>query len=211
MSAHRTRVKVCGICSAAGAVAAVRAGADAVGVVLTDSPRRVTLDEARDVLRAVPPFVARVGVFVDPTLAEVTEAVESLGLTAVQLHGEESPGFCQSMTVPVVKGFRVRDGFRPAVVEPYRGRVAAVLLDTYVAWAAGGTGRAFAWDDAVLPDGIPAIVAGGLTPANVGECIRAMRPYAVDVSSGVEESIRVKDPALLEAFIAAIGVADGQE
>lgn len=209
--AHRTRVKVCGLTSPADAAAAARTGADAVGVVLADSPRRVTLDEARDVLEAVPPFVARVGVFVDPTLAEVAVAVEALGLTAVQLHGGESPDFCRRIAVPVVKAFRVGDGFRPADAEPYRGCAAAILLDTYVPWAAGGSGRAFAWDDDLLPEGIPVIVAGGLTPANVAECIRTLRPYAVDVSSGVEERIRVKDPALVEAFLAAVRATDEEE
>lgn len=209
--AHRTRVKVCGLCSATDALAAVRAGADAVGVVLADSPRRVTLDEAREVLDAVPPFVMRIGVFVDPALDEVAEAVESLGLMAVQLHGGETPDFCRRTKVPVVKAFRVGEGFRPADVEPYRGCAAAVLLDTYVPWAAGGSGRAFAWDDALLPKGIPVIVAGGLTPVNVAECIRAMAPYAVDVASGVEESIRVKDHARLTAFFDAVRAADEEE
>lgn len=208
---RRTRVKVCGLCSAADALAAVRAGADAVGVVLADSPRRVTLDQARDLLEAVPPFVTRVGVFVDPTLAEVAEAVDTLGLTAVQLHGSETPAFCREVGVRVVKAFRMRDSFGAADVEPFRGSVGAIMLDAYVPGVAGGTGHAFAWDRAILPEGTAVIVAGGLTPENVGECVRVLAPYAVDVCSGVEERPRVKDHARLAAFFEAVRAADEEE
>lgn len=215
MGAHRTRVKVCGLTSATDAEVAVRAGADAVGVVLADSPRRVTPAEAAVVLEPVPPSVLRVGVFVDPALDEVVEAVRVAGLTAVQLHGGETPAFCvdvhEATGVAVIKAFRVGAGYAPEDVEPYRGGVEAVLLDTYVKGTAGGTGETFAWDPALLPDGVPVWLAGGLAPANAAEAVRAMHPYGVDVSSGVEARMRVKDPARVEAFVAAVRAVDEEQ
>jgi len=213
--AHRTRVKVCGLCSMADARVAVRAGADATGVVLAASPRRVTPAEAAVVLGLVPASVMRVGVFVDPTLREVEEAVRVAGLTTVQLHGEEPPTFCHAVRlatgVTVVKAFRVGAGFTAADVEPYRDVIGALLLDTYVKDAAGGTGQTFRWDPALMPADLPVWLAGGLTPANVGDAIRAMRPYGVDVSSGVEARVRVKDPRQVAAFLAAVRATDEEE
>ncbi len=208
MEGGRTRVKVCGLCSADDARAAVLAGADAIGVVLADSPRRLTLAQAEEVLADVPPLVTRVGVFVDATGDDVVAAVRRLRLGAVQLHGSESAAFCERIDAPVVKAFRVGDGYTVADVEAYRGSVCAVLLDTYVPGLPGGSGRSFLWDSALLPDGIPVIVAGGLRPGNVGDAVRALRPYAVDVSSGVEERPRQKDKAALAAFMAAVRAAD---
>ena len=207
----RTRVKVCGLCSALDARAAVRAGADALGVVLAQSPRRVTLDEAAEILAGTPPLVARVGVFVDAPASDVGEAVHRLGLTAVQLHGEETPEYCAAMPVPVIKGFRVGGGYTPADVEPYRGSIAAVLLDTFVPGAAGGTGRSFVWDTALLPEGMPVLLAGGLRPDNAADAVRALHPFAVDVSSGVEERSRHKDHVRIDAFMAAVRAADEED
>ncbi len=210
MEDRTTRVKVCGVCSAADASAAVRAGAHAIGVVLVpDSRRHVTVEEASEILAAVPPAVGRVGVFVDAPAAEVVAAVRELRLSAVQLHGAESPAYCGSMPVPVVKAFRVGEGFHPSVLEDYRGVVAAVLLDSYVEGVSGGSGRPFAWGRMPrLPDVAPVVVTGGLRPANVAAAIRALRPHAVDVSTGVEEIPRHKDAALLAAFVAAVRAAD---
>ncbi|MDO8963267.1 MAG: phosphoribosylanthranilate isomerase [Coriobacteriia bacterium] len=209
----RTRVKICGLCSADDARAAARAGADALGVILVPGARRrVTSEEAAAVLADAPPFVARVGVFVDASADEIAEAVERIGLTHVQLHGAETPAFCAAMPVPAIKVFRVGPGFATSVLEPYRGAVTAILLDTLVEGEHGGTGHAFAWADLPeLPDLAPVIVAGGLTPDSVGAAVRTLRPFAVDVSSGVEASMRVKDHDRIAAFVRAVRAADSEE
>ena len=208
MSAHRTLVKICGLCSAEDALAAAAAGADAVGVVLAESPRRVGLDEAARILAHVPPSVARVGVFVDADPDEIRRAIEVLGLKTVQLHGSESPQLCGSLPARVIKAFRVGPGFDAAAVEPYRPYVAAVLLDGYAPGAAGGTGRTFDWDVARAVHDPALVLAGGLTPDNVAEAVRRVRPYVVDTSSGVESAPRVKDHARIRAFVAAVREAD---
>jgi phosphoribosylanthranilate isomerase len=210
---HRTRVKICGLTRPEDALAAVAAGADAVGVVLAASPRQVTLGQAERVLADVPPFVARVGVFVDAEEAFVAEAVERLGLTAVQLHGDESPARCASAPAPVIKALKVGTTFAPARIGPFRETVAAILLDTLVSGKDGGTGKIFDWQiltDA-SPGGVRLVLAGGLNPGNVGTAIRMLSPYAVDVSSGVESAPGIKDHAMIEAFMAAVRVADEEE
>lgn len=206
-------MKICGLCSAADARASVRAGADAVGVVLVPGSRRgVTVEEAVEILADVPAMVARVGVFVNSPAEDVADAAERLRLSAVQLHGDETPEFCAAMPVPVFKAFRVGGAFSTADIEAYRGAVDAVLLDTLVAGEAGGTGRAFAWADlGDVPEVAPLIVAGGLTTGNVGSAVRALHPFAVDVSSGVESAPRRKDPDRIAAFIAAVWAADDIE
>lgn len=210
MRTFRTRVKVCGITSAFDAAAAVAAGADAIGVILADSPRQLTIEEAEEVLAAVPPFVARVGVFVDADERFVAEACARLGLTAAQFHGDETPEACAACGTPVIKAMKVGESFSVLeACEPYRGAVAGLLLDTYVAGKVGGTGKTFAWDRlGRVPDFAPSVVAGGLNPVNVGACVRALRPFAVDVSSGVEEHARAKDPFKLRAFVEAVRSAD---
>ncbi|MBS3956068.1 MAG: phosphoribosylanthranilate isomerase [Clostridiales bacterium] len=208
----RTRVKICGLTTPQDAARAVRAGADAVGVVLTDSLRQVTISQAEAVFAVVPPFVARVGVFVDAPAHFVAEAVGRLHLAAVQFHGAETPEMCVDAPAPVVKAVRVGPAFDPASLEAYRGSVAALLLDTLVEGKDGGTGRTFAWNSVLpLPDWIPVAVAGGLTPANVGDAVRTLRPFAVDVASGVEERPRYKDKLALHAFVAAVRAADEEE
>ncbi len=212
MKTQRTRVKICGITNAEDVLAAVKAGADALGVVLTEGPRQVTLDEAAEALRDAPPFVARVGVFVDADPAFVAEAAGRLGLSALQFHGEESPERCAHAPAPVVKALRVRDGADLAAeLAAYRGAAAAFLLDTFVRGENGGTGVTFAWDSVPpLPRWAPVIVAGGLTPVNVGAAVRALVPFAVDVSSGVEERRRHKDHDKMQAFVAAVRAADAE-
>ncbi|MBW6468325.1 MAG: phosphoribosylanthranilate isomerase [Coriobacteriia bacterium] len=205
----RTRVKVCGLTSADDAAEAVRAGADAVGVILAESPRQVTLTEAEEVLAAVPPFVDRIGVFVDAPADYVERAVAKLDLVAVQFHGSEEPERCAAAPVPVIKAVRVGPDFDAAALDRYRGTVAALLFDTYVEGMDGGTGRTFPWEKAApLPSWAPVIVAGGLNPVNVGGAIRALAPFGVDVSSGVEERLRHKDRMKLHAFVAAVRAAD---
>ncbi len=208
----RTRVKVCGLASAADAAEAVRAGADALGVILAESPRQVTLTEAEEIFAGIPPFVARVGVFVDAPSDYVERAVARLGLAAVQFHGCETPASCAKAPAPVIKALRVGPGFDFGEAEPYRDKVTAILLDTLVEGTDGGTGRVFPWEEvSPLPDWTPVVVAGGLNPVNVGAAIKVLRPYGVDVSSGVEERLRQKDRSRLHAFVAAVKTADEEE
>jgi len=209
MTESRARVKVCGIMRAQDARAAVRAGADALGVILAPGHlRSLTLDEAEAVFAEAPEGVMRVGVFVDQPLGFVAEAVKRLGLHEVQLHGAEDPDYCRAAPGSVVKTFRVGAGFDPAEIEAFRGAIAAVLLDTMVPGAAGGTGVTFDHTLASgLPDVAPVYVAGGLTPGNVGDAVRLLRPAGVDVSSGVETAPGVKDADKMEDLVAAVSAA----
>ena len=206
----RTRIKICGLTRPQDAAAAVSSGADAVGVILAPSKRRVTLEQAVVVFAEVPRSVARVGVFADAQADDVWEAVARLGLAAVQFHGDESPETCESAPAPVIKALRVGPGFDGADVDRYRGAVAALLFDTYVAGEQGGTGMAFDWGRVagILPQDIRIVLAGGLGPGNVAQAVRTLRPYAVDVSSGVERSPGIKDSAKIAAFCDAVRAAD---
>ena len=206
---HRTRIKICGITTAADAGLAVEAGADAVGVIFAASPRQVTVEQAAAALAEVPVGVARVGVFVDPTAEEVARAVAECGLTAVQLSGHESPELCDAIGVPVLKAMHIGTDFDLGELGPFRGHAAALLLDTHVTGKAGGTSQTFDWRSfGVLPGWVPTFVAGGLNPDNVAACIDALHPFAVDVSSGVEASPGIKDPDKITAFVAAVRDAD---
>ncbi|NTW28630.1 MAG: phosphoribosylanthranilate isomerase [Coriobacteriia bacterium] len=209
---RRTRIKICGITRAEDAALAVAAGADAIGVVFAPSPRQVDVLRAAEIFSAVPPAVERVGVFVNAPAEEVARAVTLCGLSAVQFSGDESPENCAVAPASVVKAFRVGTEFDTAQLEPYRGHVDALLLDTYVAGQAGGTSQTFSWHTiGELPGWAPFYVAGGLNAGNVGECIAALHPFAVDVSSGVESSPGVKDPEKVRALCAAVRAADRKE
>jgi phosphoribosylanthranilate isomerase len=203
-------VKVCGLTRAQDARAAARAGADALGVILAPGHRRsLTLEQAAVVLAAAPAAVTRVGVFVDAPLSEVLDAVALLGLDEVQLHGAEDPGFCASVPVAVVKTFRVGPGFDAGALERFRGTIDAVLLDTFVKGAAGGSGRTFGWEAArCLPDVAPVYLAGGLDAANVADAVRALHPAGVDVSSRVEDAPGIKSEDKIRRFVAAVRAAD---
>ncbi|MCX8157450.1 MAG: phosphoribosylanthranilate isomerase [Verrucomicrobiae bacterium] len=201
------RIKICGITSAADAQAAVAAGADALGFVFYEkSPRYVTPAQARDIVAALPPFVVRVGVLVNPA-AELVQEVLAAGMQVLQFHGDETLEQCRQQPVPVIKGFRLQDELSLLTCRDYTGL--PWLLDSYVAGQAGGTGAVFNWELAVKAKASnPLIIlAGGLTPDNVAEAIRRVRPYAVDVSSGVEAAPGRKDAAKLRAFVAAARAA----
>lgn len=200
-----TRVKICGIRTASAALAAAEAGADAVGFVFyPPSPRFVPPARAAELARRLPPFVLRVGVFVNAPVQVVEEVAEQVGLDVVQLHGDEPPEVCARLRRRVIKAVRV-DG-PDAVARAREYPVAAVLLDAHVPGLYGGTGRRFDWS---LVRGLdkPVILSGGLTPDNVGEAIRQARPYAVDASSGVETAGE-KDPEKIAAFVRAVRAAD---
>jgi phosphoribosylanthranilate isomerase len=198
------RVKMCGITNLADALSAVEAGADALGFVFCESsPRCLTVQAAAKIIAALPPFVAKVGLFVDASEAAIREAVEHGGIDVLQLHGDEPCEFCHRFQSPVIKAFRVRDASSLTGLPHYN--VAAWLLDSYVPGKPGGTGERFNWELAchAAQLGRPIILAGGLTPANVADAVRQVRPYAVDVSSGVESAPGKKDSEKVKAFIQA--------
>lgn len=198
MTGSHVRVKICGICDPDSASAAVEAGADALGFVFAPGKRMLSPRMAREIAKTVPPFVSRVGVFVNPGAGDVTRIAAYVGLDYVQLHGDESPEFCRSLGCRVIKAFPVAKSEDLDRAENYR--VDAYLLDTLAPGARGGTGLTFDWRLAAGFRAGPLILAGGLTPENVAGAIEAVRPYAVDVSSGVETGGR-KDPAKIKEFI----------
>jgi phosphoribosylanthranilate isomerase len=200
----RPRIKFCGITRRQDVEAAAAAGADAIGVILVSgTPRAVDPARARELFRSAAPLLARVGVFADEDPMRIRRLREDLGLTAVQLHGSESPGHCAAVGGIRIKTLRVRDDWSAACMEAYDCE--AFLLEAPVPGALGGGGVAFDWSRlAGGGEGRRIILAGGLTPHNVAEAVRLVRPYAVDVSSGVEASPGVKDPVLMEAFAAAV-------
>ncbi len=201
---NRVRVKICGIREAAEAEAAVEAGADALGFNFwPGSSRYVEPEKARGIIRSVGPFVSCVGVFVNERADKIRAVADKAGLDAIQLHGDEPPGFCLEFpNLKVIKALRVRAGFQPATLADYPA--AAVLLDAAVPGSYGGTGERFDWGMAAEATGYARIIlAGGLTPENVGEAIGSVRPFAVDVCSGVESEPGRKDLARLRRFMAA--------
>ncbi len=196
------KVKICGITRLGDALAAARLGADALGFNFWPrSKRYVAPEAAREMVRSLPPFVAAVGVFVDPDRDEVLRAVEASGIQVVQLHGDEPPALCASLPLPVVKAIRIAAARDLAALETYH--VSAFLLDS-ASPGYGGSGRTFDWALAAgVASSIRAILAGGLSPENVADAVRTVRPYGVDVASGVESEPGVKDAARMELFIRA--------
>jgi phosphoribosylanthranilate isomerase len=201
-----TRVKVCGITNASDAHAAVDAGADAIGFILYPrSPRYIEPGAAREIIAGLPPFVTAVGVFVDEDEATVKDAIALARFHAVQLHGSESPEYCERISAHawVIKAARIKSAADLKALAAYR--VTAFLLDAYVPGMPGGTGQVCDWSLAAGAGHLgPIILAGGLAPENVAEAVRCVRPYAVDVSSGVEAGPGRKDHEKLWAFIEAV-------
>ena len=217
----RTRITICGITRVGDVHEAARAGADAVGLVFwPGSPRAVGVEQARAIAAVVPPFVATVGLFVDPTPAEVRAVLERVPLSLLQFHGREPPEFCGAFDRPYVKAIGVLPGTGGGGLLECAARypdATGLLFDAPPAGGLpGGTGNTFDWD--ALPKGIgrPLVLSGGLSAANVGEAIRRVRPWAVDVSSGVEalgadgRPLRgIKDAGRIAAFVEAVRNADG--
>lgn len=200
------RVKICGITNIDDALAACSFGADALGFVFAESPRRIEEKAASFIAGCLPPFVQTVGVFVNEAPAEVEQIVSSCRLNAVQFHGRETPECCDFFRragIKVLKTFRVSGAEDLAPLEPYKGAVSAFLLDTFCPGLAGGTGKTFDWTVAARAAGfgLPIILAGGLRPENVREAIQIAQPYALDVSSGIEASPGKKDHARMRLFI----------
>jgi phosphoribosylanthranilate isomerase len=203
----RTWIKICGICRLEDGLAAAEAGADAIGFVFAESPRRIDAEAARTIARDLPPHVLRFGVFVDETPAEIARVVAAAELDRVQLHGFEEPMVRELVGTRVVKAFRARD---ESVIEEIAGwAVDTFFLDTWTPEAAGGTGRPFDWGVARRAAQLGRLIlAGGLTPDNVGTAIQEVRPFGVDVSSGVEEFPGVKDARRIRDFVDAVRRAD---
>jgi phosphoribosylanthranilate isomerase len=206
-----TRIKFCGITNLGDADHAVAAGAWAIGLIFwPNSPRRCRLDAAVEIAAAAKRRAEIVGVFVNATLDHVAQTADAVGLTMIQLHGDEGPAYCAEAArrtgAKVIKAARVRSGADVQALSPFHTDYH--LLDSYTAGIPGGTGETFAWDIARAHRGpTPVILSGGLTPDNVADAIAAVRPFAVDVASGTEASPGVKDPDKLQAFAAAVRAA----
>jgi phosphoribosylanthranilate isomerase len=205
----RTRVKICGITRVEDARAAAAHGADAIGLIFyAPSPRYVAPERAREIVASLPPLVTPVAVFVNPSRAEV-EAALGAGAALLQFHGDEEPAFCGSFERPYIKAARIRPGLNLLeYLSPYAA-ARAWMLDAYHDELWGGTGGAFDWSIVPARTARPIFLSGGLTAANVGDAVRRVRPYGVDVSTGVESSKGVKDAAKIAAFIAGVRNADG--
>ncbi|WP_456020933.1 phosphoribosylanthranilate isomerase [Pseudomonas protegens] len=203
MSAVRS--KICGITRIEDALAAVEAGADAIGFVFyAKSPRAVSVQQARAIIQALPPFVTTVGLFVNASRCELGEILDAVPLDLLQFHGDEAVEDCEGWHRPYIKALRVKAGDDIAAAVDAYPSASGVLLDTYVEGVPGGTGEAFDWS--LIPQSLskPLILAGGLTPENVADAVARVKPYAVDVSGGVEASKGIKDHAKVRAFIDAV-------
>ena len=222
MNRMRTRIKICGITRVADALAAAEAGADAIGLVFwPGTPRRVEIPRALEIALALPPFVTKIALFVDPSPADVRAVLDALPIDVLQFHGDEPRSLCSGFARPYLKAVQVKEGVDLLEYASRYGDASGLLFDTFRAGAMpGGTGHAFDWSRlspavrAALR--VPLILSGGLDPSNVGDAIRAVRPWAVDVSSGVEERgpdgaprKGIKDAARIAAFINGVSDADG--
>jgi len=201
----RTRIKICGLRDPAHARLAANEGADAIGLVFhAASPRFVAVEEAARVLEALPAFVISVGLFVDAPEAEIRAILQRVRLDLLQFHGNESPAECERYGIPYLRAVRMEEGVDLVEYGHRFSRAKALLLDAHVPGLPGGTGRRFDWGRIPRELPIPFVLSGGLDPENVGQAIRETRPWAVDVSSGVEGERGVKDPAKITAFIRSV-------
>ena len=199
-----TRVKICGITNLEDALAAVTAGADGLGFVFRESSRHVSPGHARQIVETLPALVTTVGVFMDAPEQQVRETLQQVELDLVQLHGNESPEYCERFRGRVLKRFPVYADDTP---ERVRARMQVYDVRAYMLDPGAGSGQTFNWEIA-RGVGRPLIIAGGLTPENVADAVRLLRPYAVDVSSGVEVAPGNKDPERIRAFVQAVKAAD---
>ena len=201
----RTRVKICGITRIEDAMAAAQAGADAIGFVFDPkSPRHVHPDQALKIARALPPFITIVGLFVNAAPDTIEGVLSHVPLDLIQFHGNEKPEQCRRYHRSYIKAIHMKPDVDLREMARLYGDATGLLFDTYVADVAGGSGQAFDWNRIPRDLGKPVILAGGLTPENVAEAVRKVRPFAVDVSSGVELSKGIKDANKISAFIEAV-------
>jgi phosphoribosylanthranilate isomerase len=204
----RTRVKICGITRTGDARAAAEAGADAIGLVFyPPSPRFLSVERAVEIRDALPPFVQTVALFVNADAAQIAQVIGRVHPAMLQFHGDETPQFCGQFGLPYVKACRVKPGVdAPAYLKPY-GNAAAWLLDSFVP-EYGGVGESFDWALAPKERSRPLILSGGLDSGNVARAIRAVRPWGVDVSSGVESAKGIKDAGKMSVFVSEVRHAD---
>lgn len=208
-SSVMTRVKICGITRVEDALAAAQAGADAIGLVFYEhSPRHVDIVQAAQLAAALPPFVTSVGLFVNADEAFVREVLANVPLDLLQFHGDESPEYCAQFDRPYLKAIRVKSGVDLLQCAAHFHTAKGLLLDAHVEGIPGGTGATFDWS--LIPQALPlpVILSGGLNAENVAAAIEQVRPYAVDVSSGVEVSKGVKDAAKIARFLQEVKRAD---
>ncbi len=198
----RTRVKICGFTRAEDAVYAGRLGVDAIGLVFyAASPRFVSIEKAAEIARALPAFVSVVALFVDAEPSLIREVIGRVRVDCLQFHGDEPPEACRLYDKPYIKAIRMRKAINIAELERQYHDAAGLLLDAYHPGMPGGTGSGFDWDLIPQSRTLPIVLAGGLAPENVGQAVRAVKPYALDVSSGVEAGKGVKDAEKMAAFI----------
>jgi len=202
-----TKVKICGITNAEDAQLAVSAGADALGFVFySKSPRFIEPQVAKQIITLLPPFVLPIGVFANEEQKVVRDIMEECGLALAQIHGDETPAYCESLERPILRGIRLKDRGSFLALAEYKGRagVRGFVVDAFSESAYGGTGKTTNWDLAAeAAKAALILLAGGLTPDNVQEAIQKVKPYGVDVSGGVEASPGKKDPIKVKAFIQA--------
>lgn len=202
----RTRVKICGITRPQDAITAVELGADAIGLVFyTPSPRNVSIEQAAEIVAGLPPFVSKVGLFVNAESAFINSVLKRVALDCLQFHGDETAAECEQINMPYYKAIRVKNDTNLLQYASQYQRANALLLDAYSEAAVGGTGQVFDWTLIPANIGKPVVLAGGLNAENVATAIKQVKPYAVDVSGGVEASKGIKDAAKIAAFMQAVG------
>ena len=205
----RTRVKICGITREQDAAICASAGVDAIGLVFYEpSPRAIAVEQAMEIIETLPPFVTSVGLFVDADQDYVNEILTKVKLDCLQFHGNEDAAYCAQFERPYIKAVRMTEGTDVEALANEYLSAQALLLDTYVADVPGGTGQTFNWKHVPGTCSKPIILAGGLKPENVCDAIKTAKPYAVDVSGGVELSKGVKDAAKIEKFIDEVECLD---
>ncbi len=205
----RTKVKICGITNREDADVAVSLGVDALGFIFARSPRKIEPDTAGEIISSLPAMMGFVGVFVDEEEDRVRQIASQCGLNMLQFHGTETPEYCGLFQQKIIKAFRIRDDMSLRHIPDYQGHATTFLLDTYKKGMMGGTGETFNWDLAIEAKAFgPIILAGGLTPNNVKDAILRVRPYGVDVSSGVESRPGKKDHERLRDFVEQVREAD---
>lgn len=208
---HRTRIKICGLTREADVDAAVEAGVDAIGFVCYEpSPRHLSHARAAQLAQRLPPFVTPVRLLVNPSPAELDQALQAMPQALLQFHGDESPELCQQAQRPYIRAARMRPDVDLLKLAQQYASAQALLLDAFVD-GYGGSGKGFDWS--LIPANVPArlVLSGGLNAQNVAEGIQRLRPWAVDVSSGVESAKGIKDAALIHQFVRAVQQADDHE
>ncbi len=200
---RKMKVKICGITNQQDASIAVELGVDALGFIFAASPRQIAPEKASAIISSLPPFVHTVGVFVNEEPANIREVAQFCGLDMIQLHGDEPPDVCSEFMPHTIKVFRLKDESSLELIKPYLGKVRALLFDTYSEEKRGGTGKPFDWGLALKGKelGVPVILSGGLSPSNIKDAISNVKPYAVDVNSGVEKSPGLKDHHLMRQLM----------